>query len=218
MTWVTVTTVIVLAAALGAGADEAPPLARIVDDCLKATTQRARYHVDVVQTIFRGKVAVGDTVKEVAQDTCAFTLSCDPVTGTTTTKQEPAEGQGGATSRPRLNVRMAIDVGRFLREMRAWPEVAVAADELAGRPCYKVSGLSAKDNPNAMACTLWVDVEHSYVSKLLLDVQARRFAEASFEYRKVGDAPWQLSKATVVHPQDGSRIEQEFGAYQFEGK
>jgi len=211
----TVTTGILLAATLGA--DEAPPFAQIVDDCLKATTQRARYQVDVVQATSKGEVAVGDTVKEVAQETCAFTLSYDPVTGRTTTKQEPAEGQGGATSQPRLNVRMAIDVGRFLREMRGWPDVAVTADELAGRPCYKVSGVSAKDNPNAMACTLWVDAAHSYVSKLLLDVQARRFAEASFEYRKVGDAPWQLSKATVVHPQDGSRIEQEFGVYQFEG-
>ena len=190
-------------------ADAPPPFAEIVKKVVTATSPSKPYEVDVKQTIAKGQGAGAEQAKS------TFSLAWEPGKGISMKKAEAAAETSGQAAAAKPEVKVQIDLTRFVQDMAKWPGVTVAAEPLNARPCFKASGKSNKDGTG---CTLWIDAEQWTVTKASIDVNGQRLADLTAEYRREKDAYWLVSKATITQARDGSVVTQQFGPYRFSGQ
>ena len=194
-------------------AEPAPSLslADIAANVAKATTPGEEYQVDVTQTIAKTGAAQSEPPSR-----STFVVTWTPSAGVATSKPT-VESAGKDTEKTQASpsVQVQIDLLRSLKDLQKWKDIAVAAEQLDGRACAKISA----KNPNVdMSSVVWVDTERWCVVRIIVEGQGKRIIDGAFEHRRVNDACWLLSKANMKQESDGTVIYQEYGVYSIEKK
>lgn len=183
----------------------------IVEKVLKATVPDWSYKVEVVQ-LFTNMVsdvsntsAAGAVIKP--PDRQVFNISFDPargcfISGDGSDKENNVSAQDG-------NLQVVLDIGRMMRELSVKENMAVEEVVDNGREVFRVYGGS----PDNFQCALWVDVEHAYVYRVLVEIGGKMFSDARIQYERNGNDCWLPSNITIDHAA-GARITQEFGEYE----
>jgi hypothetical protein len=198
-----------------------PTAQEIIGNVLKATVPDRPYSTTVTQTVQSGGEAAAKTRFSATWSAKGLTIKRDSV--------EVLEPAGGK-DKPGSDIQMGINIAKCLQEMLKWSDVKVTPDPRNGESYWVLSG----QDPRGSACQLWVDATRWCVTRLVLDIQGRRSAEADFEYQRrrgslargevndeqpsassSADGCWLLSKVAVKHA-DGTCISQEFAEYTFD--
>lgn len=190
---------------LAADTAAVPSLPDIVANVTKATVPDKDFQVEVTQTITKSNAAATD---QPAKST--YTVSWTPAGGFSAGKPAVAEGETAAPS-----VQVQVDLLRSLKELAKWKDVAVVSEQVEGHPCVRIT---AKGQVGNMSCQLWVDTERWVVTRIVVADGDKTVMDGSFEHRRINDAYWFLSKATLKQQTDGSLINQDYGAYSIENK
>ena len=183
----------------------------IVEKVLKATVPDWSYRVEVVQLFTNMADGVSNTSAAGAvikpPDHQVFNMSFDPakgcsISGGGSDRENNVSAQDG-------NLQVVLDIGRMVRELRELDDMVVEEVMDNGREAFKVHGGS----PDKFQCALWVDVEHAYVYRVLVEIGGKLFSDARIQYERNGDDYWLPSNITIDHAA-GARITQEFGEYE----
>jgi hypothetical protein len=213
-----------------APAQDLPPLSQIVSNVVQATRPTEAYTVTVNQTLSppQANAALGTTASAGQAKAAAVEA---PMVQTFDTAFEPTKrqwmpqrslphtpkaqgpGQHGTNKQPdQPAVQITIDLEAFMESLLSSNQGSVARDELHGRSCYKIDARSGQDR----VATLWVDAERWHVSKAIVYLMNRRFAEMACQYREV-NGRWLFSKIAINHAFDGSHADLEYGEYKRTG-
>lgn len=207
-----------------AASGEPPSLTEIVTRVKNATAPTSPYSVVVTQIVTASTPVGASLPAGVAppgneQASGSFVMRYDPAVGGMVIPRQPATmggsaaNQGGAVATPAPqssampNIRIATNLTSFLGTLIGEQNTTVTSELLDGRPHYAVSGTRGQS-----AFVLYIDAEFWYVSSATLDLQARRFANVTMQYRRVGEY-WMPSRVVANYPADNSMITQNFGAY-----
>jgi hypothetical protein len=181
-------------------------LADIMANVAKATTPDKEYQVEVAQTVTKA-AAEGE-----APSKSAFTQTWAPSRGFAMSKPVDLSPKSADNAPAKPSIQVQIDLQRSLKDLQKWTDIVIAPDQLDGRASFKISAKS----PGADASSsVWVDAERWCVLKIYVESQGKPLVEGTFEHRRVNDACWLLSKATMKQG-GGTVISQEFGTYSIE--
>lgn len=185
-----------------------PSLETIVNKVVESTDPATGYQVDVYQT------ASSTSPGQQQLISTTFTIFYDPQKGFSSKEKygSPAGSASGFSTASKARIR--VDINRFLNELSAWPNVRIVADQLNGRDCFLVSGLSPV---HKLSYSLWVDSQYWYVPKAVIAKSGVPF-ETTIEYRLVDSNYWLPSRIFMTNDYDGMYILQEFGQYEFATK
>jgi len=211
---------------LNGQAGEKPTLDDIVANVIQASTSPEAYQVKVTQTVSKEtavRSAEGEGIAPLAtvpSVTIPFMLIYELGKGFSTKKVDLEERsakiiQGVQNDIMKetqfgANVRITLNIQKLMKELQRMEKVIIGSGVLNGRQCYTISGKYS----NGTGCVLWVDAEHWYVSKVIIDILRNRFSESTLEYRYYKNL-WLASRIVINHASDGSRVTQEFGVYEF---
>ena len=105
-----------------------------------------------------------------------------------------------------------VDLGTFLDELNSYSDVAVELIDLDSRPHYLLSG---QDSQGIKEVLIWIDKQHSYVSRIKFSISDQAFAEFDVEYSALQNGYWLPKSIKLHHFTDDSRVVLDFSAYTF---
>jgi len=198
-----------------ASAQESLPLAKIVKNVVETITPEQGYSVSIVQKVSQAGKRVSK--RAAVPSTSSFTVFYDPTKGVFT---KDTDNDKAAKSSPRItatteqqpNIKITMDIGKFMNELLTWNDVKTSDAKLRGRSCYKISGQAG---PKGISSTLWIDKGHMYISKIITGINGKEFSESNIKYRLVNNKYWLPAELTIKHKSDGTEVLQKFGEYIF---
>ena len=213
----------VLAMLFVVGAEEMPLLDHLATDIIKATMPKKQYRVEVSQTI--DQTSAQTSTNNIAIQARSSTLPVQPSPAHSTyalnyvpkngfrteiAAQPKSTNTVSTATTPAVGARLSINIPNFLKEIQTWPTNSVTKDVLNGNACYKVSA-SNRD----VVAVLWVDAISKCISKVVVDIRGRRFAESTFRYHFDEENGWLMTSAETSYAGDGSHVRLEYGKYDF---
>lgn len=205
-------------------AQRAFSLDAIVDNVLKATVPNRNYIVTIKQTInapnkTKTKQAIANGI---FKKTNQFNAKYDIHIGLKAQKEKEdysiANNQNfknqSTTNQPILvkqgDVRLIVDFSDFLKTINEWENINITAVNLNNQKYIKVSAKYKQ-----FSFILWINSQYYYVSKSIIYIGDKLYAETNIQYKKINDKYWLPINLAYTQYPEGTVVTQEFSSYIF---
>lgn len=200
-------------------AQSTPSLQTLVRGMRVASLPGKPYTVNVSQTIRRANQS-GRKSPLTVSSVSSFEYGYQPGLGLriinsnsskTISSHTTAQSTAPASQPQPANVRVTVDLKKFLSTVNRWQDTKITPAVLNGRQCYRVT---AQESP--FSFQLWVDSMYHYASRIVLFIRGHRFSEINITYKRVNGTYWLPSQILIHHYVDGSTVTTSFGQYLFQ--
>lgn len=191
-----------------------PSLSRLMSEVEKVSFPARSYSVPVSEQIQNtAGIKIRSSTAKTVSSLSSYNWVYHPQSGLRI--ETPAAGKTtksvqsiGNSRQPTLKV--GVDLSKLFKDSSKWRDVAILPDNLNGELCYRVT---AQDN--SLGYTFWVDRANSYVTKLIVAINGKKFATVDISNKKVLSEYWLPSKIVVNNAIDGSVTILTLGQYTF---
>lgn len=206
------------------GAQQIPSLEVIANKVLKATTPTKGYTVIITQSIkasnktnTKQAIASGlfkKTIQFNARFDLHIGLKAQKEIDNNKIKYQKMTKNQISKNKPTLvkqgSVRLIIDFSKLFKNMNEWQDVKITSVNFNNQKYLKVN---AKNK--SFSYILWINALNYYISKTILYVNNKKYAEVSVQYKYISNQYWLPVSLVYIQYPGGTQVTQNFSSYLF---
>jgi len=200
-------------------AQQIPPIGVIANKVLKVTSPTKSYTVTINQSInapnkTKTRQAIASSLfKKTIQFNARFDLHVG-LKAQKETNNNKIKNQKISKNKPTLvkqgSVRLIIDFSKLFKNMNEWQDVKITSVNFKNQKYLKVSAKNKR-----FSYILWINALNYYVSKTILYINDKKYAEVSVQYKYISNQYWLPDSLVYIQYPAGTRVTQNFSSYLF---
>ena len=202
------------------GAQQIPSLEVIAKKVLKATTPKKGYVVTITQSIkATNKTNIPQSIANgIIKRQIKFYAKYDPQFGLKA--QKLIDNNNNTTNNLKIknqkslikqgNIKVIVDLIKFFKNIDKLQGIKIVSVNFNNRNYFKVT---AQNKP--FSYSFWIDAANYYVSKAILSINNKKFAETNINYKYINNKYWLPVRLIIENASDGTQITQNFADYIF---